>query len=89
METSETWNTTKGEAFREKQQLAKYQRRCSDFLFHQGIAPHCHFKANKQGRWFVLEGRLDSFATKVELRRMVPRGKDRKQWIVDRLHVRP
>jgi hypothetical protein len=41
---------------------------------------------NRRGRWYVLEGRVDSSATKAKLINSVPE-QDGARWVVDRLVV--
>ncbi|MFO8071068.1 MAG: hypothetical protein R6V85_04260 [Polyangia bacterium] len=43
-------------------------------------------EVERQGKWFVLEGTVDSHRTRSQLFSLVPR-KDGAQWIVDRIRV--
>lgn len=44
-------------------------------------------RIQKQGKWHVVSGSVDSHRTKVRYLSLVPKGKDGMQWIVDRLMV--
>jgi hypothetical protein len=46
----------------------------------------CRLEVEKQGRWFILRGQVDSQPVKSRLIGMVPKVEG-AQWIVDRLHV--
>lgn len=47
-----------------------------------------HLKISQQGRWFTLEGRVESQHIKSKIIEIVPEVQGAR-WIVDRIHVGP
>ena len=60
--------------------------RADRYLSEKDLAQRCSLMVERQGRWFMIAGRVDSHRTKTAIFGLVPE-QDGAQWIVDRLHV--
>lgn len=60
--------------------------RSQELLKRHGVHEQCSVEVERQGRWYVLRGRVDSHRTRSQLFSMVPK-KDGARWIVDHLRV--
>lgn len=52
----------------------------------RGVKGKCDFKVQRDGHWFIFDGKVDSQSTKSELFALVPKV-DGALWIVDRLRT--
>jgi hypothetical protein len=61
-------------------------KRGKQFLADNSLEEKCEWEVQKDGRWFVLKGWVDSHVTRSALFGLVPED-DGAQWIIDYLRV--
>jgi len=57
-----------------------------DWVRRHGVADVCDFTVERDGRWWVFDGKVDSQMTKCSLIDLTPTV-DGAQWVVDKLRV--
>jgi len=64
-----------------------FLEKAASLFLDRGVQNRCDLNVRRDGNWYVLQGRVDSYRTKRKLLKLVPEV-DGNQWIVDKLEVR-
>ena len=64
----------------------RIRQQADRYLVERGVGHYCNVVVNKCGRWFVLEGRIDSQWSRGILFSMVPTI-DGRRFVIDRLQI--
>lgn len=66
--------------------IEQYEQRARAFLVDRGVQKRCSLEVHRNRNWFVLDGRVDSYGTKIALVNLVPKIEGAR-WVVDRVHI--